>query len=991
MNIIKKFLDDKKEVLKGKIIDEQKERVAEENIKMLYLADFALFLFSLVLFGVSFLQETISEVRFSYGLFFVISILIFLVLKYIVEKRTELLSGMIVICYLVVAAYLIRNNILYFNETPAASLYILMALAFCFIIKPYILIALQVVAGIAFVVSSYIAKPYDIAVLDMAHGLMMVGISCVLGCTVLGFRMRAMEKLEQKEQALIVSQLYQNILDETQTGIVVHDVVSGEIFYGNHKIKEIYGISDEVAELPHDSLLYVERGNKHIGLDMEKLQRGEYIEDVEYHSNSGRYYQVKGKLIDWYGRDAYVEYLTDVTASKKINEQLQTAHNELKRRYQEEMMYRDNSVSEEMIASSRINLTHGFVEEMRVGKQDGFEKEYKYAVDLQSRTKAFANKVWLEPEQIKRMSPDQLLECYTKGQDRVSERYVAELKNGRHVWIRTEVSMVERPDTSEIIAFAYSRNVTKEKMLTHILEKIMSFEYDEIYTIDAMNGYISAVAKGHFALDNQLKEGEYQQELKALMVRAGSEAEKRDIECKLNLEHICRKLEEKQSYEKEFSLISKNGDMRLKQLRFLYLNKQIGAILFTIKDIDDVVREEKEKQEKLEIALQMAEEANVTKTSFLASMSHEIRTPMNAIIGLNEIIREEAANEKQVIDCTEKLDSASKYLLGLLNDILDMSRIESGNVILQHTKFNAAQFWENVNILARAQAKPAGINYVFEMKNTRCKDLVGDATRLQQILVNLINNAVKFTPTGGTVKVEVEENEIVAGRGKYTIKVSDTGIGISPEFLPNVFQAFTQEHDGNTSIYGGSGLGLSIAKNYAHLMDGDITVESNIGQGTTFTVEVWLGMLQDEEDTSNIGKMPDKAELSFEGKKMLLVEDHPLNTMVATRLLEKKKSIVVHAENGQIAVDLFNNSELGEYDAILMDIRMPVMDGIEATKVIRALNRADAKTVPIIAMTANAYDEDRQKTKAAGMNEHLAKPIDPQLLYETLDKYIFGA
>ena len=792
------------------------------------------------------------------------------------------------------------------------------------------------------------------------------------------------DKREQHAKELRVRDLYQTILDGTQTAIVAHDIETGEIFYINELSREIYEVEEDIKNLSPESRLMKERGKKHLDLDYSALRIGACNEEIEYH-DSGRIYQVKGKIIDWNGREAYLEYLTDVTDSKKFNEQLQLEHEELQRKYQEEMLYRDKAIADDMIASSRINLSQGYIEEMRVGTRDGYENEYHHAVDLVSRTVAFTNEVWLSEEQNMNMTGIVLLQRYLQGVCSASEEYMAELKDGRHVWIRSEAKLVQRPETAEIIAFTYSRNITREKVLTNILECIMSFDYDEIFTVDSINGQISLVTTGRYVMDEQMQEGYYEEEIKKLIERASTEADAARLKKDLKIERILQSLDMDPVYISEVSLWSKNGKSRLKQLRFTYLNETLGTLLFTITDIDEMVKAEKHKQEELEKALQLAEEANITKMRFLANMSHEIRTPMNVIIGLASIIKEEARNPEMVLENANRLASTSKYLLSLLNDVLDMSRVESGRASLNKQKFKVQQFWETVNTLAMSQAKAAEVHYVFEKSDGIQKSYIGDAVRLEQILINLINNAIKFTPKGGTVTVAISQLEMIKKRVKLQAKVSDTGIGISKEFLPKVFQAFAQEHDATTSSYGGSGLGLAIAKNFARMMGGDITVESEEGKGTTFIVEVWLDVATEECQTQQMESIIQK-EYLFEGKKVLLVEDHPLNTMVATRLLENQKMEVVHAEDGQIAVDLFRDSGENEFDVILMDVRMPVMDGLTATKEIRLLPREDAKRIPIIAMTANAFDEDKEQTKAVGMDAHLAKPIEPRMLYDTLAK-----
>lgn len=551
---------------------------------------------------------------------------------------------------------------------------------------------------------------------------------------------------------------------------------------------------------------------------------------------------------------------------------------------------------------------------------------------------------------------------------------------GIYILIR---QVVRRSGTGKSRAYDYNRNITREKLLTNILERIMEFDYDEIFTVDSIKGQVCLMATGRYVLDEQMKEGDYVQELSNLKSRASSESDAAKIESELQISNVLEKLKMEPVFITEVSLLSKNGKPRLKQLRFVYLNETLGTLLFTITDIEDMVREEKQKKRELEGALQIAEEANASKTRFLANMSHEIRTPMNVIIGLTSIIKEESDNQKKVLENTARLESTSKYLLTLLNDILDIARMEMGSVKLSRYEFSRNAYWQTVNTIAESQAKAAEVNYVFECEENKQDIYIGDGIRLQQILINLINNAIKFTPKGGTVTVRSRQVARDNHKVKLQMQVKDNGIGMSKEFLPKVFQAFMQEHDASTNSYGGSGLGLAIAKNYAEMMDGDITVESEEGIGTTFHVEVWLEVAH-EQTEDDVEEILSGVESLLDGKRILLVEDHPLNTVVAKRLLENQKMEVVSVENGKMALDLFAESEAGTFDAILMDVRMPVMDGITATQEIRALEREDAQRIPIIAMTANAFDEDKKHTYDAGMNAHLAKPIEPKVLYDTL-------
>ena len=780
--------------------------------------------------------------------------------------------------------------------------------------------------------------------------------------------------------------LYRSILDGMQTAIYVRDFKSYELIYLNRRAREIFGMDE--GETLAEQKCYVRFHHQNAACrDCPARLRNIEQTAPQEKMIDGRIYATRGKVIDWCGREAYIEYLIDVTDTKQVSEQLRLTNESLEKKYEEMLLYREKAITDDVLSACRVNLTQGIIEEMTVGGAKGYERSYRRRMNYVEQLGAFAMDVWLTDEQNAMLSREGLLAAYARGENKVSVEYVAELMSGYHVWVRGEASVVRHPRTDEILAFIYNREVTGNRLLLHVLECLMSYEYDEIYVVDSVNGTFHAIAIGEYAIEGQRQGGSYQDELATLMERAPLEEDRGRLREELSIEFLHRCLMKENAHELEVSLISKNGRARLKQIRCMYLNSQIGMFLITITDIDEMVRAERRKQELLSVALNQARDASRAKSQFLASMSHEIRTPMNAIIGLNTIIKQDIDNRDQILDCSEKLDSASKYLLALLNDILDVSRIESGNMTLAHQPFDGEKFWENVNILARMQAEIKSVTYLFEWKREENRTYVGDETRFKQIIINLINNAIKFTSEEGYVKVTVEEEKPADGRVAVRIAIEDNGIGISEEFLPQLFDTFTQEHIGSTTSYQGSGLGLSIARNFARMMDGDITVKSTLGKGTTF----WVSVVLDVDENSH-AKVQETAEVAvetdFTGVNILLAEDHPLNAIVAKNLLSRRGMNVVHAENGEEVLRFFLESEEGSFDAILMDVRMPLMDGIEAARRIRAMKREDAAEIPIIAMTANAYEEDRKLTADAGMDAHLAKPIDPEQLFLTLGRLI---
>lgn len=582
------------------------------------------------------------------------------------------------------------------------------------------------------------------------------------------------------------------------------------------------------------------------------------------------------------------------------------------------------------------------------------------------------------------------------------------------------------------------------------------------------------------------------------------------------------------TYDVEYRLLTKNRGYRWYRAVGKPTRRPDGSpityigVFIDITERKELMQQLAHQQESLSIALEEANQANKAKTAFLSNMSHEIRTPMNAIIGLDKIALSDPDLPEKTREYLEKIGLSAQHLLSIINDILDMSRIESGRMAVKNEEFSFAKLLAQVNTIISGQCKDKDLTYECRVKGAVDDYYIGDDMKLRQIMINILGNAVKFTPSGGAVTFVVEA--IARFHGKSTLRfiISDTGIGMSQEFLPKLFDAFSQEDSSSTNRYGSTGLGMAITKSIIELMHGTISVKSEPQKGTTFTVTVTLAdcdhknteeeeiALQPHEmcvlvidddpiacehaqlvlgqvgincekassgaeglqmaklrqarrepynlilvdwrmpdmdglettrqirsslgtetpvviltsynwdeivDDANMagvdtfvskplfagtvldefkkafkkkGAQLERKTVDLKNRRILLAEDVQVNAEIMSMVLSMREMLVDHAENGRIAVEMFENHEEGYYDAILMDMRMPEMDGLEATRKIRSMNRADAKKIPIIALTANAFDEDVQQSMQAGLNAHLSKPVDPDVLFETLEGLLPG-
>ena len=426
------------------------------------------------------------------------------------------------------------------------------------------------------------------------------------------------------------------------------------------------------------------------------------------------------------------------------------------------------------------------------------------------------------------------------------------------------------------------------------------------------------------------------------------------------------------------------------KVKFEKRNNELQAMI--ISEMEEANKNLKKAKNIAIEALQTAENANKAKTDFLSNMSHDIRTPMNAIIGIISLIRHNAGDKEKVIEYADKIAISSQHLLGIINDVLDMSKIEAGKTVFKYSDFSILDFMEELNTIFHSQANEKNQSFIITKENLKHEWVNGDKVHLMQIFSNLLSNAIKYTQEGGVIQFIAEESETNSSTyGKYHFIVSDNGMGMSADFKETIFDAFTRAESSVTNKIQGTGLGMAITKNLVESMGGTIEVESEPNRGSRFEVILNLKIVENRvvSSTEQIEMHETDSDI-LDGMRFLCAEDNELNAEILMELLKFEGAECTICENGKRILEAFEQSVPGEYDMILMDVQMPVMNGYEATEAIRRSSHEQAKTIPIIAMTANAFSEDMQHSLAAGMNAHISKPVDMKLLKKTIRNIKLG-
>lgn len=799
------------------------------------------------------------------------------------------------------------------------------------------------------------------------------------------------EEVESQKEKERLEQYFQTAVKYLPGGMaIIHHEVGG-------KITPEY-LSDgfaEMLEMSKEQVLQMYRDNALAGVHpedreyvKEKLNqcilenREKYELQYRLQKGTGEYLWIHAKFsviqCDAGSARIYADY-HDITAEKRMQEQL-------RQQYKEQIHQHYLLAGPDALILGHCNITKNFIYEIvdytnselleTFGdvREDFFTGIGTLIVDQKEREE-FYSKYLNAPS----------LRAYENGINEVVMSCYIQLPNQKSgKYVQFKVVLVETPDTGDVTGILTVTDITETTIREKIFMKLSSSNYDLVANLNLLEDTYEIVSGG----DENFTElrGCSSKRIQDVMKKTVVETEQAYFMKMLNPENMLKQLEKKESYSFTYSIMNADGTLRAKNMMVAAVDLRLGRVCLIRADVTEVLLAERAAKEELERALEAAKKASRVKSDFLSSMSHDIRTPMNAIVGMTTLALANIENQEKIKEYLQKISVSSQHLLSLINDILDMSQIEQSKICLNQQPIWLEEMMNHIASIMEVQAENRGIHFQIERKEIRHSYFLGDMLRIKQILINLLSNAVKFTMEGGKILFRVEEKEAEQENYvRYRFTVKDTGIGMSREFQTRLFEPFIRSE--KVAKVEGTGLGLSITKGLVDLMGGQIFVQSKSHEGTTFYIDLEFQKMEEIKKDRKETQVEGEKEDLF-GSHFLLVEDNEINSEILGELLQMQGATYTIVMNGQQAVEEMERSEPGTYDAIFMDIQMLVMNGYEATKAIRKLDHPDAKSIVILAMTANAFAEDVHASLEAGMNGHIAKPVDMDLVYHTIEKLV---
>lgn len=649
-----------------------------------------------------------------------------------------------------------------------------------------------------------------------------------------------------------------------------------------------------------------------------------------------------------------------------------------------------NNITQDFATVLRVNLTQNKIEDVNGNHID--ESEFlggTYDAFLLHRERSIIPSEMGE-QNARLISRDALLHEFEQGNARVEGMTLCKLEGGYTGFVHVQVSMGQHPTSNDVIALIAEELCNDELVDNAIRSKALTGQFDMItYLInghyDVLIGDDSGSKPG--SIFPKSKSGEYVRYLdeQVLPVIRGTGEEREELMRALSPERVDKELGISEPYEVNIEC-DLDGEVFYKRFVFYVIDKTAKFYLLLKSDTTAARREEIARNDRLREALAEAQRASQAKTTFLSNMSHDIRTPMNAIVGYTEFAKR-SQDEEEMHAYLDKIDSSSKYLLALINDVLEMSRIESGKLELGSEETDLLVVMDDLRNMFDTQMRDKGLSFVVDVSGVTDRSVLCDPVRLNRVLLNLLSNAYKFTPAGGSVTVRLSQLGVAEGGwATYELRVRDTGIGMSEEFAGKVFEAFERERNTTASGIQGTGLGMAISKRIVDAMGGSIDVYSKVGEGTEFVVRVSLQTCEAPEESLAYGADEVLEDIDFEGMRILLAEDNEINREIACMLLEELGFQLDEAVDGQEALNKLVAAGAGYYDVVITDIQMPVMNGYDEARAIRALDDPELASIPIIAMSANAFKEDIDAAMAVGMNGYVSKPVDLDKVIEELTR-----
>ena len=798
---------------------------------------------------------------------------------------------------------------------------------------------------------------------------------------------RVQARLEEQKRAALEKQrrFYSKIVQEAKLSTWEYDIAHHTIVMSKDELTQsrcaVLGLPQRIENVPASVIPWIIPEDRQTILEMYRA-----VEEGRNASCEVWYLPVTG-------REPRCERITYIVADHPDGKPVKaigftqniTADRKVEERYQRELGYLRQTDENNLVAKGHYNLTENVVLEYTTKNDNIFKVEPGSSYD--DAFLVFTQMPYQESERAEiadKLSRDNLARRYQQGQLQTTLTYRRMRAGALPIWITMNVHTYMSPDTGDLESFSYAYDVSDKMEIDRIMGLIAAEEFDYIGLIFAETREFEFLKKSaSITFPDERVRTDYDTCCWYVRSNFVAREEQEQFAQVASLEKVIAGLHEKGRYVSTYRR-KENGRVLCKQLDYAWLDEQAKVILVVRTDVTVAFEREQEQMTRIEAARLEADRANEAKSTFLSSMSHDLRTPLSGIIGFTQLaLQNQDPAKKQ--EYLQKIDSAGQLLLDLVNDTLELSRIESGKAELQPEAVAPRELIPAVVTALRPSAELKQIRLETDFPDMDRSAVWCDKLKVQKIALNLISNAIKYTPQGGLVSVRVTESDPQDEKCRWTLCVTDNGIGMSREFMQRMFEPFAQEKRSESLKTPGTGLGLAIVKRYVDLMDGTIEVESKLHEGTSWKIalpiwEVPDGRSQKKESEAAIQRLA--------GKHILLCEDNDMNTEIATMLLKDRGVAVDAAENGRIGVEKFMAAPAGTYDAILMDLRMPVMDGNTAARRIRACGHADAAAVPIIAMTADAFEESVRESQEAGMNGYVTKPIEPKTLFQTISELI---